>query len=224
MYLLGIGNKPDWAITHLGCALCGIFWCDRSNTVVLARLSAIDSLPDRVLLRLASYSRNTQRALRADWRVFAAWCADPLRHADNTARRAFPLTPGILVEFIHACSLPIVRHRDGTLEVDSKAARQCIRSASTISRYLTSLRILHRFAEWPGGPTKDVDVQATRRIVMRGRLWSQPRAPLRLEYVTRILKLKGKSLPRTVPRHSPFGAQRPIRRGAGAALSFRCLQ
>jgi hypothetical protein len=157
-------------------------------------LPTLDSLPDRVLLRLASYSRNTQRALRADWRIYATWCADPLQHTNSASRRAFPLSSTTLVEFIQACSPPIVRHRDGTLEVDIKAAGEDIRAASTVSRYLTSLRVLHRLAEWPGDPTKDVDVQATRRIVMRGRLSTQPRAPLRLDYVTRILNLKGKSL------------------------------
>jgi integrase/recombinase XerD len=154
---------------------------------------AFDSLPERVRLRIASYSRNTQRALRSDWRVYSNWCANLTLHSDGRPRQAFPLVVSTLVEFVKACSPPIVRHRDGTLEVDAKAAGKGSRSAATVSRYLNTLRVLHSLAEWPGDPTRDIDVLAIRRIVMRGRSGSIPRAPLRLDNVTKILELKGSS-------------------------------
>ena len=49
------------------------------------RLRALDEIQRHVRDRLATYAPNTQRALKADWTVWYAWCVDPSNHRRSRA-------------------------------------------------------------------------------------------------------------------------------------------
>jgi integrase len=158
------------------------------------RLRALDEIQRHVRDRLATYAPNTQRALKADWTVWYAWCVDPSNHFDGERRCAFPITPALLIEFIIAHSPGEVRAADGTRSVDERLTHRRVKSARTIERYLASLRALHRLAGFKDDPTADVDVEATRRLVMRGRTRAKPKKPLRLAQVEEVLALDAETL------------------------------
>jgi integrase len=69
-----------------------------------------------------------------------------------------------------------------------------VKSARTIERYLASLRALHRLAGFKDDPTADADVEAMRRLVLRGRTRAKPKKPLRLVQVEEVLALAPKSI------------------------------
>lgn len=152
-----------------------------------AKARADAALSPAVRTRLASYARNTQRALRADWRIWHAWCVDGSRHLDGEPRQAHPITPEVIIEFIHAHSPGVVLSADGTLGVDERETHRHVKSAKTLSRYLSSLRVLHRLAGFQDDPTANVDVETARRIVMRGRTRPKPKKPFRLAQVETTL-------------------------------------
>src|SRR6202043_1774426 len=93
------------------------------------RLRALEEIQDHVRDRLATYAPNTQRALKADWTVWYAWCVDPSNHLDGTRRGAFPITPAVLIEFILAHSPGEVRATDGTRSVDERLTHRRVKSA-----------------------------------------------------------------------------------------------
>jgi integrase len=148
------------------------------------------ALPAPARERLRAYAGHTRRALAADWGVWWAWCTDPTRHADGRPRTALPVTAPVLLEFLRAHSPPIVAAKDGTLHCDRRARGEHIRAASTLARYLSSLRTLHRHAGHPDDPTRHGDVEALRRVVMRGRRDSTPKRALTLREVRKILRRK----------------------------------
>lgn len=90
---------------------------------------------------------------------------------------------------IRARSPGEVRAADGTRRVDERLTDARVKSARTIERYLASLRALHRLAGNKDDPTADVDVEATRRLVARGRTRARPRKPFRLAQVEEVLAL-----------------------------------
>lgn len=153
------------------------------------RLRALDEIQRHVRDRLATYAPNTQRALKADWTVWHTWCVDPRHHFDAAPRSSFPITPPVLIEFITAHSPGEIRAADGTRSVDERITHARVKSARTIERYLSSLRALHRLAGFKDDPTADVDVEAARRLVMRGRTRAKPKKPLRLAQVEEVLAL-----------------------------------
>ena len=65
-----------------------------------------------------------------------------------------------------------------------------IRRASTVTRWLASLSVLHRLAN-AADPTKDEDVKAARRSVARGRLTQEQKAPLHWSDVRKALATLG---------------------------------
>jgi integrase len=158
------------------------------------RLRALDEIQIHVRDRLATYAPNTQRALKADWTVWYAWCVEPSNHFDHERRCAFPITPAVLIEFITAHSPGEVRAADGTRSVDERITHHRVKSARTLERYLSSLRALHRLAGFKDDPTADVDVEAARRLVMRGRTRAKPKKPLRLAQVEEVLALNAGTL------------------------------
>ena len=158
------------------------------------RLRALKEIQRHVRDRLASYAPNTQRALKADWTVWHAWCVDPRHHLDGTARSSFPITAAVLIEFITAHSPGEVRAADGARSVDERLTHHRVKSARTVERYLASLRALHRLAGFKDDPTADVDVEAARRLVMRGRTRAKPKKPLRLAQVKEVLALEAGTL------------------------------
>ncbi len=158
------------------------------------RLRALDEIQRHVRDRLATYAPNTQRALKADWTVWHTWCVDPANHADQERRSAFPITPAALIEFITAHSPGEVRVADGTRSVDERITHARVKSPRTLERYLSSLRALHRLAGFKDDPTADVDVEAARRLVMRGRTRAKPKKPLRLAQVEEVLALEAGTL------------------------------
>jgi integrase len=83
-----------------------------------------------------------------------------------------------------------VRAADGTRSVDERLTHRRVKSARTIQRYLASLRALHRLAGYKDDPTADVDVEAARRLVTRGRTRAKPKKPVRLAQVEEVLALE----------------------------------
>jgi site-specific recombinase XerD len=158
------------------------------------RLRALDEIQRYVRDRLATYAPNTQRALKADWTVWHTWCVDPRNHLDGAPRSSFPIAPAVLIEFITAHSPGEVRAADGTRSIDERITHTRVKSARTIERYLSSLRALHRLAGFKDDPTADADVEATRRLVMRGRTRARPKKPFRLAQVEEILALEAKTI------------------------------
>lgn len=158
------------------------------------RLRAIAEIERHVRDRLATYAPNTQRALKADWTVWHTWCVDPRNHDDGNPRNSFPITPAVLIEFVMAHSPGEVRAADGTRSVDERITHRRVKSARTIQRYLASLRALHRLAGYKDDPTADADLEATLRLVMRGRTRARPKKPLRLAQVEEVLALEPKTL------------------------------
>ena len=154
------------------------------------RLRALEEIQRHVRDRLATYAPNTQRALKADWTVWHTWCTGPHNHADGNLRESFPITPAVLIEFIYAHSPGEVRSADGTRRVDERLTHRRVKSARTIERYLASLRALHRLAGFKDDPTANVDVEAARRLVLRGRTRAKPKKPLRLAQIEEVLALE----------------------------------
>ena len=159
--------------------------------------SALAALPKEAVQRLAAYAQNSQRAIRADWRTWYTWCVSEARKSGKKKRSPLPIKSQDLIGFIQAKSPPVVRKPDGSYFLDLSHTTGQERSASTISRYLSSLRVIHRLAGFTDDPTKDVDVETIRRVVVRGRRGAKPKQPLRLDAVQRILRVKRQDL-RTV--------------------------
>lgn len=158
------------------------------------RLRALTEIEQHVRDRLATYAPNTQRALKADWTVWHSWCVDSRNHDDGQARSSFPITPAVLIEFIRAHSPGEVRAPDGTRSVDERLTHRRVKSARTIQRYLASLRALHRLAGHKDDPTADADLEATMRLVTRGRTRARPKKPLRLVHVEDVLALESRDI------------------------------
>jgi integrase len=154
------------------------------------RLRAITEIERHVRDRLATYAPNTQRALKADWTIWHTWCVDPRNHDDGNPRNSFPITPAVLIQFITAHSPGEVRAADGTRSVDERLTHRRVKSARTIQRYLASLRALHRLAGYKDDPTADADLEATLRLVMRGRTRARPKKPIRLAQIEEVLALQ----------------------------------
>lgn len=154
------------------------------------RLRAITAIEMHVRDRLATYAPNTQRALKADWTIWHTWCGDPRNHDDGEPRSSFPITPAVLIEFIKAHSPGEVRAADGTRSVDERLTHRRVKSARTIQRYVASLRALLRSAGYKDDPTANADLEATLRLVMRGRTRARPKKPVRLAQIEEVLALE----------------------------------
>lgn len=176
----------------------------------LALQPAFRALPEAVRFRISTYARNTQRALRADWRVWYAWCTDPAHHPGWVAIPPLPIEPATLDRFIRAHSPRILELQDGTLALDPEDTRPQIRSAVTVCRYVSSLRVLHRELGNKDDPSKHADVQATLRLVRRGRMASSQKQPLRLHHLDTLLR-------------QPCEGLRPLRDRAMLTLAYSAL-
>jgi integrase len=95
---------------------------------------------------------NTQRARRADWKVFLAFC-------EERAFLPLPAAPPVVAAFIETMSLP----------VGSKPAR----SVATLQRYLSTIAHAHTLSNVPD-PTRTAYVKGAIKERTRGRPTSQP--------------------------------------------------
>ena len=136
--------------------------------------------------RLASYAPNSQRAFAADWSRWKRWC-------ETLGRRAFPAAPGDLVEYVLGHSPPFERDSGGRVAMNLGSEAPNIKRASTVTRWLASLSVLHRLANC-ADPTRDEDVKAARRSVTRGRLAQEQKAPLHWSDVQNALDTLGEDL------------------------------
>jgi integrase len=140
-------------------------------------------LYERLRRRLASYAPNTQRALASDWKAWRLWCSE-------SARRPFPAQASDVVDFLLVHSPPLTTDASGAVAADHEAEHPQIRRPSTIRRWLASLSTLHRIAE-VDDPTRDQDVRATRRTILRGRPLPEQKAALRWADVLKALEALG---------------------------------
>lgn len=136
--------------------------------------SAADGPAGRALAAYAhaargAFAANTERALRADLRIFVAWCAEAGRSS----------------------ALPVAA-ADAAAFVDAMAAT---RRPATVARYVASLNHLHRAAELPQPGAAAPVRLALRR--MRRRLGTRQlqAAPLVWAQLARIVADLGETLP-----------------------------
>lgn len=125
--------------------------------------------PDSPLLRRNPYALsappNTQRARRADWKVFTAFCAE-------RDYLALPATPAVVAAFIEHMSTP----------TPTRPAR----AVATLERYVSTIAHAHALTELPD-PTRTAYVKGAYRQFTRGRPASQPKQALRWEHVRHAL-------------------------------------
>lgn len=123
-----------------------------------------DEFPEfepRVKEMLRSYARNSQLALRADWRIWRSFALD----------QRWPLLPTRvedLIAFVLASSPPQCTDERAVLITAPGVPDNAVKAASTVRRYLHTLSTVHRLAKLPD-PTRDPDVAAVRRRITRGR-------------------------------------------------------
>ena len=123
--------------------------------------AAAGELPDAVAQAMeGAFSANTKRALKADLRIYTAWCAEQ-------GREALPASPDTVAAF-----------------VDAMAAT---RAPATVRRYVASIAAAHRAAGSPDAPRSPAVKLALQRMHRdRGRRQAQAPAliwPLRQRLV-----------------------------------------
>jgi integrase len=128
------------------------------------------------------FARASQLAIRADWRVWKSWC-----EAQQPRRLVFPATAPDLRAFIADCSPPVEVDSRGTAAVKlDQTSRPNVRAATTLTRYLNSIGVVHRLAGL-SDPTKDPLVASARRMFTRGRRSSAQKSPLGLALILRMV-------------------------------------
>lgn len=158
----------------------------RGVTNVVAQMRAqrwadTPELPDRVLRSIASKTLNTRLSIRANYRVWKAWCAN-----QKHAAKPYPAQPEAVAQFLQDNGPPIRFSRRGDFELVTDAsatpAGTPIKTYATLSRYLATLSKLHT----DGGhadPTRDPEVIAVWRVLRRGLARPTQKAALRLELI-----------------------------------------
>ena len=122
-------------------------------------------LPDRVLRLLASKATNTRLSIRANYRVWRAWC-----QLQKPKRRPYPASPADIGAFLQDQAPPIRVTQAGDFEVlKSGVTANGIpaKRYATLSRYLGTLSKLHIDGNHPD-PTRDAEVLAVWRVLRRG--------------------------------------------------------
>jgi len=145
-------------------------------------------LETRTKQALRSYARNSQLALRADWRIWRAWCG-----AQNPPLIALPAAVEDVIAFALACSPTSEAVERGVLYSSGSGSSDEVKSASTLRRYLHTLSTVHRLARLPD-PIKDPDVEATRRRITRGRGAQNQKTGLNRPLLEKLLAFLGDSL------------------------------
>ena len=112
------------------------------------RGAAADELPDALAQAMeGAFSANTRRALKADLRIYTAWCAEQ-------GHQALPATPATIAAF-----------------VDAMAAT---RAPATVRRYVASIAMAHRATGSPEAPRSPAVRLALKRMHRdRGRRQAQ---------------------------------------------------
>lgn len=129
------------------------------------------------------FARASQLAIRADWRVWKSWC-----ERQEPKRLAFPATAHDLRAFIADCSPPVEVDSRGSAAVKLDVpAEPSVKAATTLTRYLNSIGVVHRLAGL-SDPTKEPLVASARRMYTRGRRSSVQKSPLGLALVLRIVE------------------------------------
>lgn len=138
-------------------------------------------LPDRVLRAIASRTANTRLSIRANYRIFKAWCA-----SQKPAVTPYPADAAAIARFLQDNGPPIRVSRGGdfALDTDAKAspAGTAIKTYATLGRYLATLGKLHTDGGHPD-PTKDPEVTAVWRVLRRGLARTRQKSPLTLEAI-----------------------------------------
>ena len=135
-----------------------------SLTVPTTTAIAADRLVEYQRKARGALSPNTERALRADTAVFAAWCADQ-------GLQGLPALPDTVARF-----------------VDAQGA---IKATATVRRYVSSISRLHRAAEQPD-PTKTEDAKLALKRMARANGTRQKQAvPLNRSVVDRLIAATG---------------------------------
>ena len=143
-------------------------WLERDAPFTQAEVAALFEAGSP-LLRANPYALsaplNTQRARRADWKVFLWFCEE---------RRflALPAAPAVVVAFVETLSMPI--------------GPKPPRSVATLQRYLSTIAHAHTLSNLPD-PTRTAYVKGAIKALTRGRPTSQPRQALRWEPIAAAL-------------------------------------
>ena len=143
-------------------------WLERDAPFTQAEIAALFEAGSP-LLRANPYALsaplNTQRARRADWKVFSTFCAD-------RGFLALPAAAPVVAAFVETMSLPV--------------ATKPARSVATLQRYLSTIAHAHALSNLPD-PTRTAYVKGAMKALTRGRPTSQPMQPLRWEFIAAAL-------------------------------------
>jgi len=146
--------------------------------------SEFPELPDRVLRLLASKATNTRLSIRANYRVWRAWC-----QSQKPKRRPYPASPADIGAFLQDQSPPIRVTQAGDFEVlksgvtaDGVPAKRY----ATLSRYLGTLAKLHIDGNHPD-PTRDAEVVAVWRVLRRGLASPKQKAALSFDVIAQAV-------------------------------------
>ena len=114
------------------------------------RGAAAEGLPDALAQAMqGAFSANTRRALKADLRIYRAWCAEE-------GRQALPATPDTIAAFVDAMAVT--------------------RAPATVRRYVASIAVAHRATGSPEAP-KSPAVKLALKRMHRDRGRRQAQAP-----------------------------------------------
>ena len=128
------------------------------------------ALPDQIAAALANYQRhaegavaaNTERALKADSRIFADWCA-------SIGRKSLPAEAETVAAFVDAMGET--------------------RKPATVGRYLATIARMHRAADQPD-PTKAESVRLRMKALRRAKGARQRQAAALRESFTHRLEMR----------------------------------
>jgi integrase len=158
------------------------------NTAPADLWDEFPELAPRVKEALRSYARNSQLALRADWRIWRHWC-----FTQAPVRSLLPATVADVVAFAHSRSPASEADERGVLIPLHASPGAPVKAASTLRRYVHTLSTVHRLARLTD-PTKDADVAAVRRRLTRGRGAQRQKSGLNRPLLEAMLALLGESL------------------------------
>ncbi len=143
--------------------------------------SEFPELPDRVLRVLASKAANTRLSIRANYRIWRAWC-----QAQQPRCQPYPARPADISAFLQDQAPPIRVTQAGDFEVlksgvtaDGHPAKRY----ATLSRYLGTLSKLHSDGNHPD-PTRDAEVLAVWRVLRRGLVSPRQKAALSFDVIS----------------------------------------
>ena len=167
-----------------------------AGEVALDEVGVPDAAAGQALANLAqyadeargAYARNTERAVRADTAIFAAWCS-------KQGHAALPAAPRTLAAFVDAMQEQVRDQDSVPMQEDDKPKKpKGPRKPATIRRYVSSVAHLHRAAGLPNPADSNAVRLALRRMTMKGNAAQEQASGLTRRLADRLLGAGGARL------------------------------